>query len=116
MGLDINFYLANKKLTQQELNEIAETTGVGVEFEIADFNGRSYQFILESLGAILKKRYGKDCFDSYVRLEREDIVKMIRDNVDKLDCEISIDVFALFMNLLKGVNFSEETIIMRVSH
>ena len=29
MGLDINFYLANKKLTQQELNEIAETTGVG---------------------------------------------------------------------------------------
>lgn len=115
MGLDITFYHVNKKLSQKELIEVANTTGIGEGHQVEWFSGRSYAYILDSLRDDLKERYGQGCFDNYVRLERKDVGKLVLDNIHKAvndEYRTYTSILALLINVLDQVDFDKETFFM----
>lgn len=118
MGLDIAFYCVNKKLSQEELIKVANTTGIGENFKLKWFSGRGYEYILDTLRDDLKSRYGQDCFDDFVRLEREDVMKLVLENIHNIinDKHHSyLPVCSLLMWVLEEVDFNEQTFIIDVS-
>lgn len=118
MGLDISFYLMDKKLTQEEVIEFENTKGIGEDDELEWFCGRSFVWILDTLRDDLKSRYGRNCFDYPVRLEYEDIQKLILENVHNIvddKYRVYTSVLSLLMSIIDGVDFEAETVLMVVS-